>query len=367
MSPTVPAPTTPPLHAFDPDQRAAAYGAPYPTGWYRVAASRELKPGQVRALDAFGRHFALFRGESGAVHMVDAHCPHQGASLAGGCVEGDALRCPFHRWRFRGDGELDDIPGLERSPRARVGSWSLTEAHGAIWAWQHVSGRPVAPDYPFAPVAPIVDRGMVFRGEHHAGVAAMHIREFCENSVDFQHFAHVHDGLTVPWTTRTIPGFRLHHEPAWRVSETAPHVCFFENSSATVFRGRILEKTRSFVQVTMFGPGGAIWFHFQIPELGELVLFQTHLPRGPLAQEVVFRWYADPGISRLMAWIIVGQWVANWKADLPIWQDKVFVEKPILVGIDGPVRALRRWYAQFVDPAPAAPVAAPGGAALASR
>jgi cholesterol 7-dehydrogenase len=353
-------------HRFDPVARAATYGPAYPTGWYRIGASGALSPGQVRAVDALGKHLALYRTADGQPHLVDARCPHQGASLAGGCVDGGGLRCPFHKWRFDENGLLDDIPGLDRTPRARVRSHPVVEAHGIIWAWHHVSGRRSAPDYPFVPVAPIVERGMVFRGEHHAGTARMHLREFCENSVDFQHFVHVHDGLTVPWTTHTIPGFRLHHDPAWRVSETEPHVAYFENDSATVFRGRVLEKTRSFVRVTMYGPGGAVWFHFQIPELGELVLFETHLPKAPLEQETIFRWYADPGISRLMAWIIVGQWVANWKADLPIWENKVFVERPVLVGLDGPVRAMRRWYAQFLGEE-AASGQDPRPAALASR
>ncbi len=64
---------------------------------------------------------------------------------------------------------------------------------------------------------------MRFCGEHDAGIARMHIREFSENSVDFQHFDHVHGGLTIPWTTRTIPGFRLQHRPRWWVDEDRPH------------------------------------------------------------------------------------------------------------------------------------------------
>ncbi|KAF4524913.1 hypothetical protein B566_EDAN013662 [Ephemera danica] len=39
-------------------------------------------------------NFAVFRGESGEVHVLDAYCPHLGANMAvGGTVRGDTLEC----------------------------------------------------------------------------------------------------------------------------------------------------------------------------------------------------------------------------------------------------------------------------------
>jgi len=35
------------------------------------------------------------------------------------------------------------------------------------------------------------------------------------------------------------------------------------------------------------------------------------------------------------------------QADLPIWRDKVFLERPLLVKADGNIAEFRRWYAQF--------------------
>ena len=34
-------------------------------------------------------------------------------------------------------------------------------------------------------------------------------------------------------------------------------------------------------------------------------------------------------------------------ADVPIWRDKVFRERPLLVKGDGPITEFRRWYDQF--------------------
>lgn len=345
-------------HQFAPGERESTYGPPYPTGWYRVLDSDTLARGQVRAIDALGRHLVAFRGHSGKVGVMDAFCPHQGASLASGKVDGDTLRCPFHAWAFDTDGCLTDIPRLDRVPRVSACAHPTVELHGMVWMFHHVSGDAVAPTYTPTEVDAIVSRGMTHRGTYDAGVARMHLVEFLENSVDFQHFAHVHGELTVPWTTRTVPGFRLHNEPRWWADPVTPHLAYFGVESWMSFRGRTVESSRTQVQVTMFGPAGVVWFHFKLKDVGDIVLFETHLPVSPLEQHVVFRWYADPAVPSWLAWIVVGQWVANWKADLKIWENKVYRDRPVLASIDGPVRELRRWYRQFtVDER--APVARP--------
>ena len=44
---------------------------PVPDGWFVVAESRDLDPGQTMALYVFGRDVVLFRTESGEARMVD--------------------------------------------------------------------------------------------------------------------------------------------------------------------------------------------------------------------------------------------------------------------------------------------------------
>jgi cholesterol 7-dehydrogenase len=346
-------------HQFGDGRREATYGTPFPSGWYRILESRDLRPGEVRSVDALGHHLVAFRGKSGSVGVMDAHCPHQGASLAGGVVEGDTLRCPFHFWAFGTDGKLCDIPGLEKIPRASTCTYPTVEQHGMIWFYHHVSGDAVTPPYPADPVAPIADQKMTFRGRYDAGIARMHLTEFIENSVDFQHFAHVHGRLTVPWSYWTIPGFGLVNQPSWWANPEHAHLAHFAVDSFVTFRGKPLEKSRTHTEVTMFGPAGVVWFHFKLPDVGELILFETHLPVAPLEQHVVFRWYAEPRVPSWIAWLVVGQWVANWKADLRIWENKVFRPKPVLVSLDGPVREMRRWHRQFEDDGAPEPKALP--------
>ena len=54
---------------------------PIPNGWFVVAMSPDLAPGEVRALHYFARDLTLYRAETGEARLVDAYCAHLGAHL----------------------------------------------------------------------------------------------------------------------------------------------------------------------------------------------------------------------------------------------------------------------------------------------
>ena len=84
-------------------------GFTFPRGWFMIAESTELDNGPM-AVRFFGKDFALYRGESGKVVLLDAYCPHMGTHLTASQsasivlnneqIEGDSIRCPYHGWRF---------------------------------------------------------------------------------------------------------------------------------------------------------------------------------------------------------------------------------------------------------------------------
>lgn len=45
---------------------------------------------------------------------------------------------------------------------------------------------------------------------------------------------------------------------------------------------------------------------------------------------------------RILVWYVIGNWIAQWKNDIAIWENKVWTLKPLLVKEDGPVQKLRR-------------------------
>ncbi|WOD20808.1 Rieske 2Fe-2S domain-containing protein [Paraburkholderia kirstenboschensis] len=64
-----------------------------------VGAAGELTPGQRKLVFIGGRSIVLFNID-GMVHAIENSCPHNGASLASGQLEGCVLRCPAHGLRF---------------------------------------------------------------------------------------------------------------------------------------------------------------------------------------------------------------------------------------------------------------------------
>jgi 3-phenylpropionate/trans-cinnamate dioxygenase ferredoxin subunit len=77
-----------------------------------IAAERLPPPGG-RALLRFGRHqVVLFHTAHGYRAIADS-CPHQGASLACGKLDGGAVQCPAHGLRFDlATGAMRGAPGL---------------------------------------------------------------------------------------------------------------------------------------------------------------------------------------------------------------------------------------------------------------
>lgn len=64
-----------------------------------VGAANALAPGERKLAFVDGRSIVLFNID-GTIHAIDNACPHNGASLASGQLEGHMLRCPAHGLRF---------------------------------------------------------------------------------------------------------------------------------------------------------------------------------------------------------------------------------------------------------------------------
>jgi len=64
-----------------------------------VGAADELQPGQRKLAFVDGQSFVLFNIDS-SLHAIENSCPHSGASLASGRLDGNVLSCPAHGLRF---------------------------------------------------------------------------------------------------------------------------------------------------------------------------------------------------------------------------------------------------------------------------
>ena len=159
--------------------------------------------------------------------------------------------------------------------------------------------------------------------------------------------------MYIPFTDITLPGIMVDHNAECVQDEAEPHVTYFLNHARLEILGTIYESTSIDAKITMLGPCGVTWFTFET-ELGQIILFHTHLPKDHLLQEVEFTWYAAPSVPRLLAWYVVGNWISQWRNDIEIWSNKVLIHKPLLVKGDGPIMPMRRWYRQFYSSTEAA-------------
>jgi nitrite reductase (NADH) small subunit/3-phenylpropionate/trans-cinnamate dioxygenase ferredoxin subunit len=90
-------------------------------GFQTVCKVQDLTEGEGKIVP-FGRKvIALFR-TGGGIYAIDDVCPHMGASLGSGFVEGDTVTCPWHAWRFRlTDGAWADYP----NGKVRIGCYAV--------------------------------------------------------------------------------------------------------------------------------------------------------------------------------------------------------------------------------------------------
>jgi nitrite reductase/ring-hydroxylating ferredoxin subunit len=305
---------------------ASRFPFPIPTGWFAVAWSDELAAGDVRALRYFARDLVLFRTADGAAHVLDAVCPHLGAHLGRGRVDGDVLVCPFHAWRWNGAGECTGIPYAKRiPPKARTRAYPVVEHSGAIFAWYDPNGAP--PNFE-VPVHPELSDPTWLAVERHEFTIATCIQEIAENAHDPAHFTAVHG---VP----ALPNNEARFEGPSQYSENRGE---FETP-----RGRVETSIRG----VSYGLGVG---HLRTRGLADMaqILLQTPID----AEHVHVRWHfavpkQDDGSPSPVGVAFAREFVRQFNQDIPIWETKQFLPRPMLCEGDGAIASLRKWASQF--------------------
>jgi len=108
--------------------------------WQPAALSEELAGKRpVRPVRLLGQDLVLFRDENGRLGLIDRDCPHRGADLAYGRLEGGGIRCLFHGWVFDVDGKCLETPaepaGSRLCDRVSTTSYPVVERSGIIFAY----------------------------------------------------------------------------------------------------------------------------------------------------------------------------------------------------------------------------------------
>ncbi len=303
---------------------------PIPFGWFQVGWVDELKIGEVKPLEYFGKHLALWRDDNGVANLNSAFCPHLGAHLAfGGSVHGDELACPFHGWRFTADGKNSKIPYSNRiNKKACIEHFPVVERNGLIMAWYHPEGVepmwevPEVPEFNDAEgFTPVITRKYEISAPW---------QDLAENGVDSAHFRYVHH------------------------TEEVPELVSYD-ADGPIARMKSIQKfptprgvVDGYINSDSFGPGISV-VHFG--GIVDTVLLGCNTPVDENSCEMRFtftvRSLGDADIDSTVGEAFVDEIHKQVQEDTPIWNNKAYIPRPALADTDGPFTKFRRWASQF--------------------
>lgn len=306
----------------------------YARGWHCLGKASDFSDKPV-SLNYFGTKLVAFRGEDNQLIILDGYCPHMGADLAQGYVEGNSIRCAMHAWRWGQDGVCDDIPYAKKIPaKACIKSWPTLERNGLAFVYHDPEDNaPVAEQLP-----PVIEaHGNGEWSDWSLVLIPIHTncRELVDNMADKAHFGPVHASAALKFRN-------VFHK----------HVCVqeMEGKSPRLAGDSILKTT-----ATYYGPA------YMITEMSgemngipvESKLLVSHVPTSTESFDLRFGVMVKlfPGMSAADSDAMVKGYVELTQQaffeDVQFWHTKVRVDNPVLCDGDGPIHRLRQWYSQF--------------------
>ena len=323
----------------------------YARGWHCLGLADGFRDGKPHAIEGFETKLVVWQDSKGELNVLDGYCRHMGGDLTQGEVKGDEIACPFHDWRWGGDGKCKQIPYARRVPlRARTQRYETAIVNDQLFIWHDPEGSPA--DRAILPLQlPGLDEGLytdwVWNSEHIEG---SNCRELIDNVVDMAHFYYVH--FSFPTSFRNV--FEGHTATQFMESKGRPDKAGGYGSAELFLKS----------EATYYGPSYMInWLDVDYKGFEtEVILINTHIPTS---QDSFLLQYGitvrkpegmDDKTAAFVAEKYAEMFGSGFLQDVHIWKNKVPVQNPLLCEEDGPVYQLRRWYEQFyVDVADIAP------------
>ncbi|WP_167471689.1 Rieske 2Fe-2S domain-containing protein [Nocardia arthritidis] len=326
----------------------------YARGWHCIGLAKSFRDGKPHSVHAFGTKLVVWADSSGELKVLDAYCRHMGGDLSMGEIKGDDIACPFHDWRWGGNGKCSSIPYARRvPPLARTRSWLAMERNGQLFVWHDHEGNPPAPEVtiPYVEGAYQDDDGTNFETMRDGWtewtwnsilIEGANCREIIDNMVDMAHFFYIH--FAFPTYFKNV--FEGHIATQFLETKGRPDI----GMAAKYGGDTTLKSVASYFGPSyMINPMTNIYSGYEI----KTVLINCHYP--VTQDSFVLQWgltaekpkgIGDEAATKMAAKLTDGISV-GFLQDVEIWKHKSKVDNPLLCDEDGPVYQLRRWYDQF--------------------
>jgi phenylpropionate dioxygenase-like ring-hydroxylating dioxygenase large terminal subunit len=162
-------------------------------GWHCLGLVEQFRDGVPHSVQAFGTKLVVFANSHGDIKVLDAYCRHMGGDLSKGTVKGDSVACPFHDWRWGGNGKCTAIPYARRvPPLARTRSWTTLERNGQVFVWHDPQRSTPPADVTIPAIEGFGDPQWSDWAWNAGLIEGTNCRELVDNVVDMAHFYYVH-------------------------------------------------------------------------------------------------------------------------------------------------------------------------------
>ncbi|WP_121251265.1 Rieske 2Fe-2S domain-containing protein [Nocardioides ferulae] len=337
------------------DTRFLDAGTPperFARGWHCLGLAKDFSDGKPHAVEAFGGKLVVWQDTQGGLNVLDGYCRHMGGDLTQGTVKGDEIACPFHDWRWGGDGKCKAIPYARRVPlRARTQKYPTVVRNGQLLIWHDVENS--APDMDILPpeLPGIGTDEYTDWTWEVLDVPGAHCREIIDNVVDMAHFFYIHFA------------FPTHFKNVFE-GQTATQYMNSTGRPDKAGEGYGDENSILKSVATYYGPSYMInWITSEYKGfITEILLINCHVPTSQNSFKLQFGLAVkkpegvDDATAEYIGKKMTKMFGEGFMQDVHIWLNKAPVQNPLLCEEDGPVYQLRRWYEQFyVDKADVTP------------
>ncbi|MGB6245110.1 Rieske 2Fe-2S domain-containing protein [Gordonia sp. (in: high G+C Gram-positive bacteria)] len=309
-------------------------------GWHCLGLADSFRDGKPHGIHVFGGKLVIWADSAGKLNVLDSYCRHMGGDLSQGSVEGDEVACPFHDWRWGGNGRCKAVPYAKRvPPLAKTQSWKTMERNGQLFVWNDPEGG--APEDYIPAIEGFEEGEWTAWNWNSVKIENTHCRELVDNVVDMAHFFYVH--LNQPLHFRNI----FEDQVATQEMSFKPRADMAGKDFVNFGEDSVTQSYASY-----YGPAYMI-NRLEGQDGLDVVLINCHYPVSSGSFVLLYGVMVKrtPGMSLEEADALAAQFgegtLKTFEQDIEIWKTKARIDNPLLCEDDGPVYQLRRWYEQF--------------------